>query len=63
MMDYNAISIPFGKIPDKTIIADFGICVKCFSYWTEKDGCSNPNCPEIIVRDTDGKIKKYEGLK
>lgn len=55
MSDDNSISFPNPnpngkKIPNKMIRSDIGICTKCFSKWTEKDGCLNPKCPEIVYR-------------
>lgn len=56
MTDDNIMSFPNPdgkKIPNKPIISDIGICTKCFSKWTEKDGCLNPKCPEIVYRGID----------
>lgn len=49
--EHYAYTVPFAKIPDKTIIADYGICGKCLSYWDEKNGCYNEKCPEIVYRN------------
>lgn len=52
MPSFNPISLPFtGKIPEKIIVSDVGMCTRCFSQWTVQNGCSNPKCPEIVYRE------------
>lgn len=43
---------PFkGKIPEKTIVSDVGICKKCFSQ-TIKNQCQNKECLKIVYRNS-----------
>ena len=55
MDEFKAMKLPFKYIPSGTIVGDFGVCTKCFSYWTKECGCSNPKCPEIVYREIEDK--------